>query len=391
MIGHAFLGIILLIGGAATASDWRDNRVPNRLSLLGLAAFAAGVAYHLVVSALGCWGLRWFDLGEYYMPWRFFPMLGAHALLSLTAGWTLWRLDIWPAGDAKLYIVLSWLLPLANANLSGFPKLLFMVFLINCFVPSGLLFAGEAVVRLAAAVPPIFSKGIVYAIKSNLNRFMHRVKDVRPFRLEAAALLVNLACLFFVMTSAQARLHHQPLGPLGQIMIFFAMLAVWQRLASLLNRPRLGAAALCVFGACAVSAVAAGLDLGGLLWNTGKTMVGFGFFLSFARMGVSGVIERSSLREIPPEELNPGALLSDEAWAALSKDADSLGIVEERNCDGLTAGEVEALRNRMTARGERSLSVYRTVPFAAWIFLGAILTLAHRGTVVAWAKAWIAP
>jgi len=389
--GNAFLGVILLIGGAATASDWQENRVPNRLVLLGLAAFAGGLAYHLASSALGHRGLRWLDLGEYYLPWRFFPMLGVHALLSLAAGWTLWRLDIWPAGDAKLYIVLSWLLPLADANLSGFPSLLFLVFLVNCFVPPGLLFAGEALIRLAEAVQSFFGDGVVVAAKASCDRIMRRVKDLRLFRLEAAALLVNLACLFFVMRFTQAILHRQPLGPFGQLMVFLAMLAVWQRLAALFHRPSLGAAALCVFCGCALSAVAAGLDLAGLLWSTAKTMVNFGFFLSLAHMVFNHVIERSSRTEIPPEELRPGALLCDEAWEALSKDADAREIVEERNCDGLTAVEAEAIRGRMSSRGERSLSVYRTVPFAAWIFLGAILTLTRRGTVVAWARTWISP
>ncbi|MFI5348089.1 MAG: prepilin peptidase [Elusimicrobiota bacterium] len=391
MSGNAFLGVILLIGGAATASDWRENRVPNRLTLFGFAAFAAGAAYHLLAASLGHRGINWSVLGEHYMPWRFFPRLGAHALLSLAAGWTLWRLDIWPAGDAKLYIVLSWLMPLANANLSGFPLLLFMVFLINCFVPSGLLVAGEMIVRLAASVPGIFSGGIVSAVKSHCDRAVRRVKDLRPLRLEAAALLVNLTCLFFLMRLAQTLLHRQPLGPFVQILVFFALIAVWQRLAALFLRPLVGAAALCIFCGCAVACVAAGLDLGGILWRTAKTTAGFGVFLSFARLAVHRAVERCSLRDIPPEELRPGALLSDAAWEALSQDADARGIVAERNCDGLTAAEALALRGKMTARGERSLSVYRTVPFAAWIFLGAILTLAHRGTVVSWAKAWISP
>ncbi|MFI5360691.1 MAG: hypothetical protein ACHQ49_01875 [Elusimicrobiota bacterium] len=389
MSQYAFVGIILLIGCTATASDWRENRVPNRLALLGLAAFAAGVAFHLLVSAIGHRGLIWLDLGEYYMPWRFFPRLGAHAFLSLAAGWTLWRLDIWPAGDAKLYIVLSWLLPLANANLSGFPQLLFMVFLINCFVPSGILFAGEAIIRLAASVPAFFSGGILFSVKSACDRAFRRIRDIRPFRLEAAALLVNLAALFFVLRLAEALIHRQPLGPLGQLMIFLVMLAVWQRLAPLFLRPLLGAVALCVFCACAVCTVVAGLDLGGMLWRTAKTMLGFGFVLSFARTAFDRAIESASLSHIPLEELSSGALLSDEACAALIKDDLTRAIVEDRNCDGLTAEEVEVLRSRAAARGERSLSVYRTVPFAAWIFLGAMLTLAHRGHAVAWARAWM--
>ncbi len=371
-------------------SDWRESRVPNRLVLLGLAAFAGGLVYHLLSSVLGHRGWRLLDIGEYYLPWRFFSMLGVHAILSLIAGWTLWRVDVWPAGDAKLYIVISWLLPLANANLTGFPRLLFIVLLINCFVPPGILFACEGVIRLAAAVPAFFSEGIFRALKSAVSRVVRRIKDLRPMRLEVAALLVNLACLFFVMRLLEAQLHRQPFGALGQLAVFLSMLVVWPRLVVLLYRPRLGAAALCLFFVGAVCAVVAGLDLGAVVWRAAKMMVNFGFALSLARVVFSRVIERSSLRDVAPDELRPGALLADTEWEALSKDEGSRGIVEERNCDGLTRVEAEALRSSLSGRGVRSLCVYRTVPFAAWIFLGTVLTLAHQGTIVSWARSWMA-
>jgi len=382
--GTAFLGLILVLGGAATASDWRESRVPNHIALLGLAAFVGGVVFHLLASACGHRGWHWLDLGVYYMPWRFFPMLGVHAFLSLTAGWILWRLDVWPAGDAKLYIVLSWLLPLANANLTGFPQLLFMVFLINCFVPPGLLYAAEGLVRLIAAVPGTVSGCSWLTVKAAGDRLIKRFQDLRAFRPEAAAVIVNLISLFFILRLAEARLHRQSLGSFGQLMIFLAMFAVWQQLSSFLRRPRIGVAALAVFCACAVSAAATGLDLAALLWRTAKMMINFAFFLSFARVAFEKSLERSSLGVIAPEELRTGALLSQEAWDALSADEEAKKILGERNCDGLTAEEAAALRARLSSRGERLLSVYRGVPFAAWIFLGALLTLARPGTVVSW-------
>ncbi|MEQ1919858.1 MAG: hypothetical protein ABL955_11720, partial [Elusimicrobiota bacterium] len=94
----AFFALLLFVGGASALTDWRERRIPNRLIVLGLLSAGAALAVQLLSSAMGHRHLRWHELGEFYMPWRWFPMIGAHFALSAVAGWTLWRLDIWPAG-----------------------------------------------------------------------------------------------------------------------------------------------------------------------------------------------------------------------------------------------------------------------------------------------------
>ncbi|MDE2491489.1 MAG: hypothetical protein KGM24_11605, partial [Elusimicrobia bacterium] len=83
---------------------------------------------------------------------------------------------------------------------------------------------------------------------------------------------------------------------------------------------------------------------------------------------------------------------SDESWAALSADAETARALAPRRRDGLTAADAEVLRARLGARASE-LSVHRGVPFAAWILVGALLTLWRPGTVVSWLlpyaeKAW---
>jgi hypothetical protein len=325
------------------------------------------------------------------MPWLFFAKLAAHSLLSLAAGWTLWSLDVWPAGDAKLYIVLSCLMPLANANLVGFPAFLFLFFLINSFVPAGVLFALEGVAGFVAAAPGAVRKASRLTwegLKAAADRGVRRLADYWPRKWRAAALVVNLAALFFVVRLLETRTQNSPLIHLA---VFLLMFGLWSRLSALMSRPQWGEGALVFFCVCALYAAFRGYDLGELLWSTVKSVVGFGMFISWARRIFSGILERSSLGRISPEELRAGTLLSDEAYRTLSLDAEAAKILGDRNCDGLAAIEAESLRGLLRSRGELSLPVYRGHPFAAWIVLGAAMTLWKPGNVVGWmAPAWAA-
>ena len=58
--------------------------------------------------------------------------------------------------------------------------------------------------------------------------------------------------------------------------------------------------------------------------------------------------------------------------------------LDERRRDGLSASEASAVKAWLKARGSADLAVHRAVPFAAWILIGAVLTLWRPGTVVSW-------
>lgn len=387
MKARIFFAVLLFVGAAATAADWRERRVPNRLILFGLAAFGAGVSCDLAASMIGHHGWRWMGIGEYYMPWRFFKMLAVHSSLSLVAGLMLWRLDVWPAGDAKLYIVLSLLMPLVDANLGGFPWVLFLVVLINSFVPPGVCFAAEAAARSLAALAAKVSTICLDPRKATVaaaDRIRVRAADLWPHRWRMAVLVVNLATLFLVLQLAMSALPWASLGLMGTLLAYFGMVAAWGRISLSLRSPRWGSVALIAFCVAAASAAAAGWDLVTLLLRTTKNVIGFGLFLSLVRGVFERVLERASVREVPADDLRAGALLSDEAREAMSIDPEAARLLGEGNCDGMTAEGALSLRRRLRACGQSSLSVYRGVPFAVWIFLGAVITLWRPGTVVTW-------
>lgn len=131
-------GVRLLAWGGFLASaarlstrDWRVQKIAHGDLLLG-AALAAG-AYALLASnsLLGAAGKS-----EVYHHGAFFVDLASHFALSVLAALGLWKARIWPAGDAKLFLLLAAILPLLPREPDFEGGRLFLSALINVFLPA---------------------------------------------------------------------------------------------------------------------------------------------------------------------------------------------------------------------------------------------------------------
>lgn len=398
MIAIAAYTAFLLFCSIASYEDWRERKIRNELIFQGLLGCGFVLAYLVLSTAIGSRGARFMDLGEFYYPWSLYPQIAAHMALTLAAAVAFWRMAIWPAGDAKFFTVASLFIVLIDPNRPGFPRLLFLVFLINIFVPSGLVFAAETIATVLARVPALWALDWPRELHAFADRTRVRWVDARPYRWQYAALTVNMIILFIAIRLAQPFLGRLAPGPLGQLAIFFALLFFWGRVTALLRRQAVGAAALILIS---VALCFASFGLGWDIWaavRSGLRMaVNFGLFISLARIVLYWWIERESLREADAGTLAPGDILSDNAWEALKRDktiGESLG---KRYCDGLTTQEAGALKAWLAGEaGGRpkdapavKTEVYRTIPFGVWIFLGALLTLTCRTTVVPLLLGWV--
>lgn len=391
MTALACYALFLVLGATASYQDWTTRKIRNRLVLLGLAGAAAALAVMLLNSALGHAGRRLGPLGEFYLPWRFYPRLALHVLLSLVAALALWRAAVWPAGDAKLYALFAVLVALAEPNLPGFPSWLFLLLLINVFVPAGLLFAVETAVKLAARAPALARADWRVGAKAWAETLAIRLGELWPRRGEWLVLGVNLYALFLGLQFAQARLLRGVQEPLRSLGVFVVMMTFWPFLAAVLRRRAVGAAAF----AAVVAGAAAGLllrpaGLGRLFADALRMTFNFGLFLSVGRLVVARAIEWESLRELNAEQLESGTVLSDRSWAAVASEKALSGRLGFRYVDGLSAEDAQALRSWSASGGASGYTVYRTIPFALWIFFGSLLTLSGRVNSVALIAPWLA-
>ncbi|MBI3566122.1 MAG: prepilin peptidase [Elusimicrobia bacterium] len=390
MTALACYAFLLALGAAASFQDWRERKIRNRLILAGL-AFAAAAAGGLFLNSLaGHWRWRLGPIGEFYLPARFYPRLALHAALSLGAGFLVWRLSVWPAGDAKLFALLALLAALVDPNLPGFPSYLFLLLLINIFVPAGLVFAVETVAKAVLRLRALGELDWRVWPKAKAEMVVVRLRDLWPHRFDYFVLAVNLLALFLGLQAAQARFFRAVAEPGRSLGTFAFAFVCWQGGASVLRDRRVGLAAFAALCAAAAGgALFGGWPGGARLRDAARMTLNFGLLLSFGRLAFDWFIERDSLRELPAEQVELGTVLADQTWSALSAEKELAGRMGARCVDGLTEQDARTLKAWLGGKGAPAVAAYRTIPFAFWIFLGTLLTLSSRANAVALLAPWL--
>lgn len=375
----AFLGLASVI----SYEDWRTRKIRNRLVVAGLLACAAFVLVLLVNSLLGAWRLRLGPLGEYFLPLAFYPRLALHLAMSLAAGVGLWRWAVWPAGDAKFFALSALFAALIDPNLPGFPLLLCLILLINIFVPAGLLFVLETIVVLLLRSPRLREVDWPKWRKARAETAAIRVRELWPHRGEYLILAVNLFALFFALQSASSFVQPFVAEPWGSLSVFVLMFVFWGGLVTVLRDRKVGLAAFALLCAAALVGVFhLHLDVGRGFAAAARMTFNFGMVLSVGRVLFAWIIERDSLRELRAESLKHGDILSDATWQRLAAETELSGKMDPRYVDGLSDADAATLKTWLAGRSAPDYNVYHTIPFALWIFLGTLLTLSYRGSVV---------
>lgn len=376
----AFLGLASVI----SYEDWRTRKIRNRLVVGGLLACAAVLLVLLANSLLGAGRLRLGALGEYYLPLAFYPRLALHLALSLAAGVGLWRWGIWPAGDAKFFALAALFAALIDPNLPGFPLLLCLILLINIFVPAGIVFALETVVVLLLRAPRLRAVDWPKWRKAKAEVAVIRARELWPYRGEYLILVVNLFALFFALQSLSSYVRPFVAEPWGSLSVFVLMFVFWGGLVTVLRNRKVGLAAFALLCAAALVGVFhLHLDVGAGFRAAGRMTLNFGMVLSVGRVAFAWIIERDSLRELRAESLKHGDILSDATWQRLAAEKELSGKMDPRYVDGLSDADAATLKTWLAGRASGDYNVYHTIPFALWIFLGTLLTLSYRGSVVA--------
>lgn len=114
-----------------SVKDWRIQKIQHRELSLGAGLAAAAYALLLADTLLGVAGVT-----ETYLRLNFYGDLFVHLVLTTAAALGLWRLRVWPAGDAKLYLLLGSVAPMLTAEPNFLGGRYFLAALINVFLPA---------------------------------------------------------------------------------------------------------------------------------------------------------------------------------------------------------------------------------------------------------------
>lgn len=364
LIGCVFAALGLLI----VYEDFQTHKIRNVRILSGLTICALGYAVLLGVRL-------WTGSG---VPADFFGRAAVHGLLSLIIALSFWQTDIWPAGDAKLFILAAVLLPLIDLNPPRFPSALFLVLLINIFIPCMALTLLSIVFQYARKwVQGTTSPG--WLVLQWRDFFQAKARGLAPQDLK---MLLGFLSLFLAGTAVRFVLLRASSYWLTVHALFYLLLYLYWDLLSSLMKDKLGTALIFLSVAyLALGVVFFPSSLGAHLRYAFGMYVGFGGLFMLLRTALESGTKALEGRVLDAAAVQAGMVPLDlkldprfnwEDFGPLSR-------------DGLSERQAEQLRAwaQPLAPSLRLITVSGdSRAFAGWIIGGAALTLLLRTDIL---------
>ncbi|MBN2458136.1 hypothetical protein JXB31_03340 [Candidatus Woesearchaeota archaeon] len=126
--------LITVLGIMASATDINEGKIKNKHLIAVALFFSAIVGVKIIIDVIS---------GRYLFSWFVFTF--ANLVLALVFGFLLWQLGFWTAGDAKLYSVFSMMIASLFARPQSLIDFPFISLIIFSFAPFFIYFAAKVV------------------------------------------------------------------------------------------------------------------------------------------------------------------------------------------------------------------------------------------------------
>lgn len=305
------------------------------------------------------------------LAFKFYLDFLMHGALIVISGLIFWKAKIWPAGDGKLYIAFGIALPLIYPNLTQFPNRLFLVLLINIFVPASLFFVGSLFVRFALKLFSGRYDKTIKTIPGNIAKTLKGRLNKSPSEITGWLFLTaNYFILFSISQVLRLYAHNYFVKIVSSPMIVFGVLFLtWDRIYGYMMRKRTTALFLIIMGVYLVS--------GSFMFpekvkqdliNGMSLVLRFGMLVIFLKTFISHYFEKTQKFTLPVTEISAGMIPTRNTLNIIGRDKEFSDIYS----DGLTPAQAEKIK-----KWDKSdtLEFARAKPFAMWIWLGSIITL----------------
>lgn len=321
-----FLTSILVV-----REDIKTKRIPNKFIL---SAASIGLFFYMIALVTGT------------VNFTYFLEVMVNVFISFVVSFGIWKLGLWPAGDAKLVVTFSFLIPLcyyAQTYLYLFPS---FAFLINIFF-----------VYLSFLMVKIIPIGWNHF--SDLRQAGGGYSGQRIF-----------ACYMrkkwrVILRIARRKKHAW----------------IWR------DRPRdagnkrfagkaFGEALIKIF----IISVAV-MSFERRSFQLRSFLVYFLFFGSL-RILFSAFINSYGRKRIRVSEVHPGVNLSEASIKQLKADMSFFNGLDTLRAEGLTGHQASLVRDYLSSRGVVSVYVHDTIPFSPFIVSGAAVTILAKGSVL---------
>jgi hypothetical protein len=369
-ISLLFLAAFTAWAAAVVSRDIATRKIPNASIITGLKLLGLVLAVFAAYTWLGYAGRTssFFNLNFYWL-------FALHLFWTVLAGVILWYAEVWPAGDAKFFMLVSAALPLANPYLRNFPSHLFLSLLINIFLAAAFWAVGSHIASgFATASPSDFFSERWRDIKKKAAELFSGKNQVA-----GAAYAVNLGFIFLLqqVMSLEARGFISRFFSRGDLLFFFLFI-LWDKIGGVFRNRRW----IVISGASYLLYFFLGYFLfRERLWlmlsTAGGNVVKFSLLLFMGRFVLEFLMEQKDAVHLTASEVEAGTVLSTKSAREFRANPVFDGLFDDCFKDGMTEEQAAAVRDwlkKLPVRDPR-IEAVRGRPFALWIFAGAVLQL----------------
>ena len=369
LINLIFLPAIFFVGLISAYEDITLSRIKNKWVILGI-AYAAG-GYLLL------YGLSFLKLIDYGgLNFSYFASCAVNFGLSALVAYSFWKCGVWAPGDAKLFIAYSLLIPLdfyAKGYINYFPA---AVLLFNIFIPLFFFIVILALAKLLSVILGlILHPGGITKARVSIGQLFKRER----IKIFYTQLKGGLPAYLFIFIGLQVALMGIKLSPLWMAAALLVFQPLSQRIKQ--NRKLLFSAALLVllYFVYKIQYGPGAKELLPLFETMIKTFALFGLL----RILLAFYVKYTQVRKIEISQLKPQMIPTEEALKDLRGSTpefrELLGSVYP---DGFSEEQAEAVKTHCAQKGLSTIDVYRTFPLAAWMFMGVVITLIFRQSIL---------
>lgn len=378
-INYLFLITIMCLGAFIVVKDVRIGKIKNHLIIIGFISGLALCAFQLFFAV--------FYLKNYNS--NYFLDVILNTSVSAIVGYLFWRYQFWAAGDAKLFILFSFLIPLdyySKDYLKIFPS---FALLANIFIPIFFLLLSAAVLNFFKNILLLFNgrnNSVRVFLLEEKNKFAKQFVDKKEFFIFLNSLALTIMILPILRTGLYEIIERfaYHISIVVFLIIYFSQI-VFNDIFSNFFRKKNYSLILLVASFIYI-AIVLFLRPSDIRYSLETTLIiGVVFrVIQWLINKISNLHLAQEVKNIPIADVKPGMIISDELIGKLEEKMKQRDIsMENISGDGLTPDQVRFLKSWYgQERKMKTVQIFNTISFAPWIFAGVIITLILKQSVV---------
>jgi len=363
-----FLIPIFILGIVTSYSDIKYGKIKNSHLLWG-GLYVLCLYIFLIIYSL--FFLHQTDNLKYVAE------LLLNGVIAFIISYLLWRFNLWAAGDAKLFILYSLLIPPEFYSKNYIPYFPSAIFLIDTFLIIGLFFFLKMLI-----------KGIKLGLKSNIKlssfvlylsriNYKNLYKNLKNNILKIGKTFLFITSMIIILQYIQTKTDIIYLKVLSNPFVFYLLFFALQMFffKNLTKNKLLSIIIILIGVICGFTFIYTNktIELINIIKNSVLLMI----FMSFSIQLVYFYIDNYEIKKIAVKNLYAGCFLTSKSLLEVKNKIKEQNQENSANflinSDGLTKSQVHVIQKLFKNEPEKTLEIYETFSFAPFMFLAFII------------------